>query len=233
MAESLGAMSQMTLQEALAQLERHGQPRVRELNARNGASASQFGVMMGDIRNIAKAIKIDHELGLQLWQTGNLDAQLLAILVLRPKLLSDDQLEQMVASVTCTQLADWLNSYSVKQHPNKEALRQRWMHSDHPWLARAGWSLTAERVSKQPDGLDLNVLLDRIEREMGSAPEPTQWTMNCCLAAIGIDFEEHRQRALDIGERLGVYRDYPCPKGCTSPFAPIWINEMVSRQAHR
>lgn len=32
-------------------------------------------------------------------------------------------------------------------------------------------------------------------------------------------------------ERLGVYRDYPCAKGCTSPFAPIWINEMVKRQA--
>ena len=88
-------------------------------------------------------------------------------------------------------------------------------------------------MSKDSEGLDLKALLDRIEREMGSAPEPTQWTMNFCLAGIGIDFAEHRQRALDIGERLGVYRDYPCSKGCTSPFAPIWINEMVSRQAHR
>jgi len=32
------------------------------------------------------------------------------------------------------------------------------------------------------------------------------------------------------GESLGIYRDYPVSKGCTSPFAPIWINEMVSRQ---
>ena len=136
----------------------------------------------------------------------------------------------MVASVTYAQLADWLNSYIVKQHPEKEALRQRWMHSDHPWLARAGWSLTTERVSKHPAELDLAALLDRIEREMGSAPEPSRWTMNFCLAAIRIDFAEHRQRALDIGERLGVYRDYPVSKGCTSPFAPTWINAMVSRQ---
>lgn len=220
----------MTLQEALELLERQGQPKLRELNARNGAPANQFGVKMGDIRAIAKTIKVDHDLGLQLWQSGNLDAQLLAILILRPKLLSDEDLEPMVTSVTCTQLADWLNSYVVKQHPARETLRQRWMHSDHPWLARAGWSLTAERVSKDPNGLDLNALLDRIENEMGSAPEPAQWTMNFCLAAIGIDFAEHRQRALEIGERLGVYRDYPCSKGCTSPFAPIWINEMVARQ---
>ena len=39
-----------------------------------------------------------------------------------------------------------------------------------------------------------------------------------------------RQRALAIGEKLGVFRDYPVSKGCTSPFAPIWINFMVSRQ---
>lgn len=221
----------MTLQEALTQLESKGHPRVRELNSRNGAPENQFGVKMGDIRNIAKAIKIDHELGLQLWQTSNVDAQLLAILVLRPKLLSEEELEQMAASVSYPQLADWLNSNLVKQHPQKETLRQRWMHSDHPWLARAGWSLTTERVSKNPNGLDLQALLDRIEREMASAPEPTKWTMNFCLAAIGIDFPELRQRAIDIGERLGVYRDYPCSKGCTSPFAPIWINEIVSRQA--
>jgi hypothetical protein len=32
-----------------------------------------------------------------------------------------------------------------------------------------------------------------------------------------------------MGEKMGIYRDYPVSKGCTSPFAPIWINEMVGR----
>ena len=104
------------------------------------------------------------------------------------------------------------------------------MYSDHPMLARAGWSLTAERVSKDPDGLDLPAMLDRIDTEMGDAPAPAQWTMNFCLAEIGIKHPEHRQRALEIGERLGVYRDYPVSKGCTSPFAPIWIREIVGRR---
>ncbi len=74
-------------------------------------------------------------------------------------------------------------------------------------------------------------LLDRIENEMGTADPLVQWTMNNCLAEIGINFPDLRERALAIGERLGVYRDYPCSPGCTSPFAPIWINEMVKRQA--
>lgn len=219
-----------TLEEALAALERCGNAKVREMNTRNGAPENQFGVKMGDIRTIAKAIKSDHELGLALWESGNADAMLLATLIVKPKLLSDDEVERMAAAVTYPQLADWFTSYVIKQHPGKEALRQRWMHSDHPWLARAGWSLTAERITKDPQGLDLNGLLDRIEREMAEAPAPSQWTMNFCLAGIGIEFAEHRRRALDIGERLGIYRDYPCSKGCTSPFAPIWIEAMVARQ---
>jgi 3-methyladenine DNA glycosylase AlkD len=220
----------MTLEEAMAELERLGDPKLQEQNRKRGAPENQFGVKMGDIRNIAKAIKNNHELGLKLWETGNLEARHLATLIMRPRLLSDEELQRLVSSVDFGWLADWLNSYIVKQHPNKEALRQRWMVSDDPMLARAGWSLTTERVTKSPDGIDIEALLDRLDREMGSAPSPTQWTMNFCLAEIGIRYAEHRQRALDIGERLGLYRDYPVSKGCTSPFAPIWINEMVGRQ---
>ncbi len=66
-------------------------------------------------------------------------------------------------------------------------------------------------------------------RRLGAEPA-TQWTMNNALAAIGIHHAEHRARAVAIGEALGVYRDYPVSKGCTSPFAPIWIGEMVRRQ---
>jgi hypothetical protein len=51
-----------------------------------------------------------------------------------------------------------------------------------------------------------------------------------CLAEIGIYFPKLRKRAHAIGEKLGLDRDYPCSKGRTSPFAPIWINEMVRRQ---
>jgi 3-methyladenine DNA glycosylase AlkD len=96
--------------------------------------------------------------------------------------------------------------------------------------ARMGWSLTAERIVKDPEGLDLSALLDRLDWEMPQAPRDVQWTMNYCLAEIGIHFPEHRDRAVAMGERIGAFRDYPTSKGCTSPFAPIWIAEMVRRQ---
>jgi 3-methyladenine DNA glycosylase AlkD len=65
---------------------------------------------------------------------------------------------------------------------------------------------------------------------MGEAAPEVQWTMNCCLAEIGIHFPKQGKRPLAIGEALRIDRDYPGSKGWTSPFVPIWINAMVSRQ---
>ncbi|WP_340646460.1 DNA alkylation repair protein [Phenylobacterium sp.] len=220
----------MTPSEVLKKLEALGNDRVRTLNIRSGADENQYGVKLGDIRVLAKAIKTDHHLALELWETGNLDARLLAILLMKPKLLSADALDRLVRSNAVPQVSDWLNAYIVKAHPEKEALRRRWMDSDHPMAARAGWSLTAERISKASDGLDMPALLDRIEVELPVAGPLPQWTMNNTLAAIGIHHADYRDRALAIGEALGVYRDYPTSPGCTSPFAPIWINEIVKRQ---
>ena len=220
----------MNVQETLAQLEALGNERMRAQNTRHGAGEDQFGVRLGEIRKLARTIKTNHELALTLWETENIDARLLSILLMKPKALSADEMDRMVRSVGFAQVADWLNSYVVKNHPDKEALRKAWMESDDPMAARAGWNLTAERVAKSPEGLDLAALLDGIESEMGSAAPVAQWTMNFCLAEIGINHPEHRDRAIAIGETLGVYRDYPVTKGCTSPFAPIWINEIVRRQ---
>jgi 3-methyladenine DNA glycosylase AlkD len=219
------------LKDTLAQLEALGNEKVRARNKKNGVGENQFGVQLGDIRKLAAKITTNDQLAIALWETGNIDARLLAILLIKPKNLSRDEVDRMVRSSSFAQVADWLSSYVVKNHPDKESLRQSWMGDDDPWAARAGWSLTSERIARSSDGLDLSALLDRIESEMGNAASEAQWTMNFCLAGIGIHFPEHRKRAIAIGEKLGIYRDYPVSKGCTSPFAPIWINEMVRRQS--
>ncbi|WFE37459.1 DNA alkylation repair protein [Micromonospora sp. WMMD998] len=105
-----------------------------------------------------------------------------------------------------------------------------WLADPDPLVASAGWALTTERVARRPAGLDLPGLLDVIEAEMRDAPDRLQWAMNHCLAQIGIEHAALRARAVDIGERLAVLRDYPTPPGCTSPYAPVWITEMVRRQ---
>ena len=229
----------MTLNEALKQLKALGDAKVRAQNAKSsafgqGAGDNQFGVALGDIRTLAKKIKTDHTLGLALWDTGNVDAQFLATLLVEPKKLSAAAMDRMVRSISFVRVADWLNSYVVAKHPDKEKLREKWMAADaragDRWAARSGWHLTAERVAKDPAGLDLPALLDRIESELAGARPEVQWTMNNTLGAIGIHAPKLRKRAIAIGEKVGLYRDWPVSKGCTIPFVPIWVNAMVSRQ---
>lgn len=223
----------MDLRETLAKLESLGDEKRRAWNIKNGVGKlKHFGVPTGDIRALAKKIKTDHTLALELWKTLNIDAQLLAMLLMKPKELSVKEIDKMVRQATFAWVADWFNAYIVKEQPDveKEKLRVKWMEDTNGWAARAGWNLTASKIGKGGAGLDLPALLDRIESEMPTAPPETQWTMNSALANIGIHDAKLRKRAIAIGEKLGIYRDYPCSKGCTSPFAPIWINEMVMRQ---
>lgn len=218
---------------ALERLAALGSERMRAQNRRHGVADEQFGVRLGDIRKVAAEVKGGHALALALWETGNLDARLLAILLLEPQRLAAAELDRMVRAADSQPLADWLNAYVVRKHPEKEALREAWMDDPDPWAARAGWDLTSERIGKSREGLDLAALLDRLEAEMGRAHPAARWTMNFCLAGIGIHVPALRERALAVGERLGLYRDYPVSKGCTSPFAPVWIAEMVRRQGNR
>jgi 3-methyladenine DNA glycosylase AlkD len=122
------------------------------------------------------------------------------------------------------------NAHVVAQHPDREALRQTWMEAEDRWAARAGWNFTASRVNRGEDGLELLALLDRIEKEMPKALPEVQWTMNNTLAAIGIHHPEHRERAVAIGEKIGLYRDWPVSRGCTPPYVPVWVDAMVKRQ---
>ncbi len=224
------ALTGTTVPELLAELAELEDPRVREVNARHG---DDHGVNLGKLRAIATRLKTQQELAVELWATGDTAARLLALLICRPKAFGRDELDTMLREARTPKVHDWLVSYVVKKSPHSEELRLAWLRDPDPVVASAGWALTTERVAKKPDVLDLPGLLDVIEAEMKDAPDRLQWAMNHCLAQIGIEHPELRARALDIGERLEVLKDYPTPPNCTSPFAPAWITEMVSRQNAR
>ncbi|BCW04241.1 DNA alkylation repair protein [Arthrobacter sp. NtRootA1] len=216
-----------TLAGVMAELTALEDPRSREVNEKHG---DDHGVNLSKLRAIAKRLKIQPELSRELWETDDTAAKLLALLICRPKSYGSDDLDTMLREARTPKVHDWLVNYVVKKNPHAEELRVAWFADKDPLVASAGWALTSERVVKDPAGLDLTGLLDTIEAGMREAPDRLQWAMNTCLAQIGIEHPEHRARALSIGERLEVLKDYPTPPNCTSPFAPVWINEMVRRQ---
>ncbi|WP_203832640.1 DNA alkylation repair protein [Actinoplanes lobatus] len=212
----------------MAELAAIEDPKARAVNERHG---DDHGVNLGKLRAIAKRLKTQQDLALGLWATGDSAARLLALLICRPREFAAGQLDVMARESRTPKVHDWLVNYVVKKSPHAEELRVAWLRDADPVVASGGWALTTERVARKPDGLDLAGLLDTIEAEMKDAPDRLQWAMNHCLAQIGISHPGHRARAIEIGERLEVLKDYPTPPNCTSPYAPVWISEMVRRQA--
>ncbi|WP_104109155.1 DNA alkylation repair protein [Arthrobacter sp. N199823] len=211
----------------MAELAALEDPRVRAVNENHG---DDHGVNLGKLRAVAKRVKTQQDLSKELWATGDTAARLLALLICRPKAFSAQELDTMLRQATIPKVNDWFVNYVVKKSAHAEELRQAWFADPDPVVAASGWALTSERIVKKPEGLDLPGLLDLIEAQMKEAPERLQWAMNNALAQIGIENPELRARALGIGERLEVLKDYPTPPNCTSPFAPIWINEIVRRR---
>lgn len=216
-----------TVAQVMAELAELDDPKTRRVNERHG---DDHGVNLGRLRALAKRLRTQQELAVGLWATDDTAARLLAVLICRPKAFGRDELDAMVRETRAPKVHDWLVNYVVKKSPHAEELRLAWSADPDPVVASAGWALTTERVAKKPEWLDLPGLLDVIEAEMKDAPDRLQWAMNHCLAQIGIEHAEYRTRAIGIGERLEVLKDYPTPPNCTSPFAPVWIAELVRRR---
>ncbi len=223
-------MAETTVDAVMAELAGLEEPKMREANEKRG---DDHGVNLSKLRAVAKRLKTQQDLAVDLWATGDTTARLLALLICRPRDFERDELDAMLRQARAPKVHDWLVNYVAKKSPHAEQLRKDWTADPDQVVASAGWALTTERVAKKPEGLDLSGLLDTIEAEMKDAPDRLQWAMNHTLAQIGIEHAEHRARAIDIGERLAVLKDYPTPPNCTSPFAPLWINEMVGRRTDR
>ncbi|WP_167050748.1 DNA alkylation repair protein [Salinibacterium sp. ZJ77] len=210
----------------LAELAELEDPRMRAVNERHG---DDHGVNLSALRGIAKRVKRNPELARELWATDDTAARLLGILLTTPRDWSVEELDAMLREARAPKVLDWVTNYLAMKHKEADRLRELWLGDPADEVAAAGWELTADRVQRSPDGLDLDTLLDTIEAEMASAPRRTQWSMNKTLAYLGIHHPQLRERALAIGERLEVLKDYPTPPNCTSPYAPAWIGEIVGR----
>lgn len=226
-ATAQNGMTGTSVESLMAELSALEVAAVRAANMRRG---DDHGVNLSAVRAIAKRLKTQPDLARDLWVTGDSAARLLALLVCKPSAFEHGELDAMLRQARAPKVHDWLVNSVVKKSHHAERLRVAWTADPDPAIASAGWALTTERVAKKPEGLDLSALLTTIEAELKDAPDRLQWAMNNTLAQIGIDHPEHRARALEIGERLGVLKEYPTPPGCTSPYAPSWINAMVARQ---
>ncbi len=189
-----------------------------------------------EIRTIAKELGKNAGLAAQLWKSGDYTARMLSLLIVELKAVGVHTIEQMIADIEATdakdqsQLLDWtIANVIMKKAALKNATAQ-WRDDPSTFKQRVFWSVQARSV-RADDHAHNEQLLAHIEQALPAAGEKVQWNMNWCAAQIGIADERLRGRCVALGERLGLYRDYPVSRGCTSPYLPIWIGSVVGKQA--
>lgn len=187
------------------------------------------------IRTIAKEVGKNPELAAHLWKSGGFSARMLSLLILDLKTVDVPYLEGMIADLEAaegkeqSQLLDWTIASVIMKKAALKSHAARWRDDPSTLRQRVFWSVQARSVRADNPALN-EQLLEHIERELPAAPEKVQWNMNWCAAQIGIADERLRGRCIALGERTGLYLDYPVSKGCTSPYLPIWINAVVGKQ---
>lgn len=108
------------LEKVMRELATLEEPKMREANERRG---DDHGVNLTHLRALAKRLKTQQELALQLWATGDTAARLLATLVCRPKVFSAAELDAMVRDIRSPKLLDWFIVNMVKPGRHAEELR--------------------------------------------------------------------------------------------------------------
>lgn len=188
------------------------------------------------IREIARDLGKSSELAGYLWTNGGYSARMLSLLILELKSVDVPYLERLIADLEPmedrkeqSQLLDWTIANVIMKKAALKNETAKWRADPSTLKQRAFWSVHARTIRAENHALN-EELLTHIERALPTATETVQWNMNWCAAQIGIADERLRDRCLALGE-LGLYRDYPVSKGCTSPFITTWIGAMVERKA--
>jgi 3-methyladenine DNA glycosylase AlkD len=191
---------------------------------------------LGDLRIIAKNLKQDHDLAMELWQSGGYMARQLAILIMDKKRLSQDAIDKLDSDIQThpeeekNQLIDWLMANQLAKDKATIELMKSWANSASVLQRRIFWYYQARlRWVGQAPPANTEELLFSIEKSIENEEKEVQWAMNFTAAQIGIFQPEFRSRCIALGERIGLYKDEIVKRGCTPNYLPELIAIQVAK----
>ncbi|HEM3725535.1 TPA: DNA alkylation repair protein [Streptococcus suis] len=221
------------IKELLTQLEAASHAGTLKRYEKISETKPYYGVPMGAISGIAKTYKNRLDLFAPLWQTGVLEAQYLAIQIAKtkPDQLTQADLENCLNEQVSVNVLDKLASIILSKRKDSRDWEEDLLAKDQAIFQRLGWFLRAKYfASKIASNQEIEETLTYINKHLQTADPLVQWTMNQCLVEIAVASPDYLEQGLAIGQELAVYADMKVPKGCTSAYAPDWIEALLRRK---
>jgi hypothetical protein len=197
----------MKLKEVMAALKAKGSESTKRILLKHGARDPFFGVKVGDMKPIAKRIRGNQALALELYATGNGDAQYLAGMVADGRQMTTRQLQAWADTAAWDMISGNTVPWVASEHPEGFALAVKWTKSKDEQVLRAGWATLGAIAATMPDA-DLPVaeygrLLDRVVQEMPKAPGGARYSMNNFVIMVGTYVAPLGAKAIATARKLG------------------------------
>jgi len=161
-----------------------------------------LGIPMPVLRRLAKEIKKNHELALQLWDTGIHEARILAGLIDDPKQVTEDQLEWWVVDFDSWDVCDQVCMNLIDKTPFSYKKAMEWSVSDKEFVKRAGFAVMASLAfhdKKAPDTA-FYPFLNRIAESSDDARNFVKKAVNWALRQIGKRNTPLNQKAIETAQ---------------------------------
>ena len=163
-----------------------------------------LGVKIPEVRKLAKIIKKDHELALQLWNTGIHEARILAALVADPQQVTPQLIDSWTKDFTSWDLCDQACGNLFDRTPY--AIEKALAFSSHEevFIKRAGFVLMAELAVHDKKAHDKTFIqfFPAIEREAWDKRNFVKKAISWALRQIGKRNETLLALAIQCAERI-------------------------------
>lgn len=217
----------MTLAQVMSELAAKGSESIKRILLRHGAKEPFFGVKVGDMKPLAKKLKGEQALALQLYATGNGDAQYLAGMIADGAQMTRAQLQQWADTAAWDMISGTIVPWVASEHPDGFALALKWIDSSNEQIARAGWNTLGALAATVPDERlpvkEFAALLDRVARTLASAPGGVRYTMNAFVIACGTYIAPLGKPAIATARKLGRVEVDMGETDCKVPDAESYI----------
>lgn len=220
--------------EIMKELENLGNEQTKNTYIRHGAKEPLYGVTTGKLKPLARRIKKNYKLSMELYETGNYDAMYLAGMIAEPIKMSKMDFKEWIKGAYCHGIADYVVSVALAGSRHAPNIADEWIKSDKELYASAGWSSYCWLISYQNDDFfdkeKLHSYLKEIEKNIHFSPNRVRYAMNNFVIAVGTSYKPLHKEALETAKKIGkVFVDMG-NTSCKTPLATEYIQKAIQKQ---
>jgi 3-methyladenine DNA glycosylase AlkD len=222
----------MTASQILQELRSLGSESNKRLLLKHGAKEPFLGVKIEELKKIQKRIKRDHQLALELYDTGISDAMYLAGLIADDQQMTKKDLHRWLKQASWM-VSDYTVPWVAAGSKHGRELALEWIDSKQERIAAAGWSTLSSLVTTRHDSeLDipeLKKLLARVQKTIHQQPNHVRYMMNAFVIAVGSAVAPLTELALQTAAKIGKVTVDMGDTACKVPDATEYIKKVQKR----